>query len=89
MTQRGVFGAVALGVSISLDELAIGLGAGLVRLPLLPMVIAIGLQAFVVTQIGVPLGARLGARWRESSERVAGVALLALGAILLILRLTS
>jgi putative Mn2+ efflux pump MntP len=29
MTQRGVVGAVALGMSISLDELAIGLSAGL------------------------------------------------------------
>jgi hypothetical protein len=34
-------------------------------------------------------GARLGERRRESAERVAGVALIALGAILLTVRLTS
>jgi manganese efflux pump family protein len=88
MTQRGVAGAVALGLSISMDELAIGFGAGLLRLPLLAMVIAIAVQAFVVTQIGMRLGARLAA-WHESAERIAGVALIALGAVLLTLRLVS
>jgi putative Mn2+ efflux pump MntP len=53
------------------------------------MVVAIGLQAFVVTQIGVRLGARLGARWRESAERIAGAALIALGVVLLAAQLTS
>jgi putative Mn2+ efflux pump MntP len=89
MTQRGLYGAVALGVSISLDELAIGFSAGLLRLPLLPLVLAIGAQAFIVTQIGVRLGARVGERWRESAERVAGVALIALGLILATARLAS
>jgi putative Mn2+ efflux pump MntP len=89
MTQRGVLGAVALGASISLDELAIGFSAGLLRLPILAMVIAIGAQAFVVTLIGVRLGSGVGERWRESAERVAGAALIALGATLLLLRLTG
>jgi putative Mn2+ efflux pump MntP len=89
MTQRGLLGVVALGVSISLDELAIGFSAGLLQLPILAVVIAIGAQAFVVTLIGVPLGSRVGERWRESAERVAGAALIALGATLLVLRLTS
>jgi len=87
MTRRGSLGAIALGVSISLDELAIGLSAGLLGLPLLPMVTAIGVQAFVVTQIGIGLGSRVGERWRESAERVAGIALIALGLTLLVLRL--
>jgi manganese efflux pump family protein len=88
MTQRGVAGAVALGLSISMDELAIGFSAGLLRLPLLALIIAIAVQAFVVTQVGVRLGARLG-RWHESAERVAGIALIALGAILLTVHLSS
>jgi putative Mn2+ efflux pump MntP len=44
LTQRGLLGGVALGLSISLDELAIGFSAGLPRLPLVPPVIAIGAQ---------------------------------------------
>jgi putative Mn2+ efflux pump MntP len=89
MTQRGVLAAGALGVSISLDELAIGFSAGLLRLPIVAMVIAIGAQAFVLTLIGVRLGSRLGERRRESAERAAGAALIALGATLLVVRLTS
>jgi manganese efflux pump family protein len=89
LTRRGVYGAAALGISISLDELAIGFSAGLLRLPLLPLVLAIGAQAFAVTQLGVRLGGRLGARWRDSAERVAGVALIALGIVLLAERLAS
>jgi putative Mn2+ efflux pump MntP len=89
LTKGGIYGAAALGVSISLDELAIGFSAGLLRLPLLPAVLAIAIQAFVLTQIGVRVGARVGGRWRESAGRVAGFALIALGAILLTLRLTE
>jgi manganese efflux pump family protein len=89
MTRRGFFPAVALGLSISIDELAIGFSAGLLRLPLLALVIAVGVQAFLVTQIGVRLGAHVGSRWGEAAERTAGVALIALGGILLIERLTS
>jgi len=89
MTRRGPLAAIALGVSISLDELAIGFSAGLLRLPVLPMVIAIAVQAFVVTQVGVRLGDRVGNRWREATERVAGIALIALGVILLTVSLSS
>ena len=89
MTRRGLIGALALGVSISLDELAIGFSAGLLHLPLVPLVLAIAIQTFVVTQAGVRLGTRLGERWQQASERVAALALLALGTILVILRLTS
>lgn len=89
VTRLGIYGAAALGVSISLDELAIGFSAGLLRLPVLPVVVVIGVQAFAVTQIGVRVGARLGKRWQESTERLAGVALITLGVILLALRLTG
>ena len=89
MSDRGLFGAVALGVSISLDELAIGFSAGLLHLPVLPMVIAIAVQTFIVTQLGMRLGTRVGERWREYSERIAGVALILLGAVLLVAQATS
>jgi putative Mn2+ efflux pump MntP len=89
MTRRGPLAAIALGVSISLDELAIGFSAGLLRLPVVPMVIVIAVQAFAVTQVGVRLGGSLGRRWREATERVAGIALIALGVILLTVSLSS
>ncbi len=89
MTQRGVWSAMALGASISLDGLAIGFSAGLLHLPIAAMAVAIGAQAFVVTQIGVRIGARVGERMREAAERLAGVALIALGVVLLVTQLTA
>jgi putative Mn2+ efflux pump MntP len=83
LSRRGLLGAAALGLSISLDELAIGLSAGLLRIPVVPLVAAVAAQAFVVTQVGIRLGGRLAARWREAAERTAGLALVVLGAVLL------
>jgi manganese efflux pump family protein len=89
MTQRGVWSAFALGASISLDGLAIGFSAGLLDLPIVPMAVAIGVQAFVVTQIGVRVGSRVGERMREAAEKLAGIALIALGVVLLVAQLTA
>ncbi|HYM50605.1 MAG TPA: manganese efflux pump [Candidatus Limnocylindrales bacterium] len=75
--------ALALGVSISLDELAIGFTIGLLRLPILLIIVLIGAQTLVFSQIGLRLGARLGEAIREAAERVAGVALALLGLVLL------
>lgn len=80
--MRGL-GALVLGVSISLDELAIGFTLGLLRLPAGLVVILIALQAFVVAQVGLRLGARLSVTLREGAERLAGAALTALALVLL------
>ena len=47
---------IALGLSISLDELAIGFSLGLARLPVAPVIAAIALQAVVASQLGLALG---------------------------------
>ncbi|HEY6397089.1 MAG TPA: manganese efflux pump [Solirubrobacteraceae bacterium] len=76
-------GALLLGLSISLDELAIGFTLGLLRLPAALVIVLIALQAFVVTQLGLRLGNRLSQRLRETAERLAGFALTALAIVLL------
>jgi manganese efflux pump family protein len=81
MTSSGL-ALVGLGISISLDELAIGFSIGLVRLPVSTVIVAIALQAFVAAQLGLALGAKIAERWRERAERVAGIALILLGAYL-------
>ena len=83
------WGAVVLGLSISLDELAIGFTLGLLRLPALLVIVLIGAQAFIVSQLGLRLGARIAAAIRDNAERLAGLALTALGAGLLIEKLAS
>jgi putative Mn2+ efflux pump MntP len=74
---------IALGVSISLDELAIGFSLGLTRLPAVPVISAIGAQALVASQLGLALGGIVGERFRERAGRIAGVALILLGGYLI------
>jgi putative Mn2+ efflux pump MntP len=71
-------GAVLLGLSISLDEFAIGLTVGLLHLPVALVTVLIVVQAVLVTRLGLALGRRVGERLRERAERLAGVMLIAL-----------
>lgn len=80
---------LGLGLSISLDELAIGFALGLARVPVGAAVAAIMLQAFLVSQLGFQIGRRVGARFREGAERLAGIVLISLGAVLLISKLLA
>ncbi|MGO8957855.1 MAG: manganese efflux pump MntP family protein [Streptosporangiaceae bacterium] len=74
---------VALGLSISMDEFAIGFSLGLVRLPVVPVIAAIAILALVASQLGLALGSLISERLREHAEQVAGVALIALGGYLI------
>ena len=76
-----------LGLSISLDELAIGFTIGLLGLSIWLAIILIGAQAILVTQLGLRLGNRLSDVVREGSERLAGIALIGLAAFLLVEKL--
>ena len=78
---------VDLGLAISVDELAIGFGLGLLGLPLIVAVIWIGVQAFLAAQIGMRLGSRIGKELRERAEQLAGVVLIGMAALLLVLKL--
>ncbi len=74
---------IALGLSISLDELAIGFSLGLARLPVAPVIAAIAIQAVVASQLGLTLGKVISERFRQHAEQVAGLALIALGGYLI------
>jgi len=71
-----------LGLTISLDELAIGLTLRLLHLARAAVVLLIGAQAFVLSQLGMRLGARASSAVGERAERLAGPALTALGVAL-------
>jgi putative Mn2+ efflux pump MntP len=79
--------AIGLGISISLDELAIGFTLGLLHISVPLVIAAIGVQTIIATQLGIRLGARLGERVRDSAERLAGLALAGLGLFLLVEKL--
>jgi putative Mn2+ efflux pump MntP len=77
---------IGLGVSVSLDELGIGFALGLLRVPVIPVLVLIGLQAFVAAQAGMRLGSRVGAWVGEAAERIAGAMLVLLGILLFTFR---
>ena len=80
-SARGIV-LVAIGISISLDELAMGFTIGLLHLSIWLAVVLIGLQTIVVSQLGLRLGARISENARENTERLAGVALIGLAVLL-------
>ncbi len=82
ISSRGL-ALIMLGISISLDELAIGFTIGLVHIPVITVTLAIALQAFLAAQLGLAIGARISERWRERAEQVAGITLILLGAYLI------
>jgi putative Mn2+ efflux pump MntP len=82
-------GAVLLGLSISMDELAIGFALGLLRVPVVLVILLIAAQALAVTQLGLRLGGRLSERLVEGAERVGGLALTVLGIVLLVEKLAA
>ena len=88
LSSRGGLALIGLGISISLDELAMGFAIGLLKLSIVLAVVLIGVQAFAVAQVGLRLGTRLGEAAREWAERLAGAALVGLGILILVEQLT-
>jgi putative Mn2+ efflux pump MntP len=80
---------IALGLSVSLDELAIGFSLGLLNVPIVPAIVLIAAQAFVVSQVGFALGSRVGEATREGAERLAGAALIVIAGALLVGRILA
>ena len=81
--------ALALGLSISLDGLAIGFTYGVLKLPVIPVTLFIGIQAFVFVQCGFAIGSRLPARIRRYGEDLANWVLVLIGCALLIHQLAG
>ena len=89
LSSRSGLALVGLGIGISLDELAMGFTIGLLHLSIVLAVILIGIQAFAFAQLGLRLGSRLGEAAREWAERLAGLALLGLGLMVLVEKLVA
>ena len=78
---------IAVGLSVSLDELAIGFSLGLLNVPIVPAIVLIAAQAFIVSQVGFALGGRIGEATREGAERLAGAVLIVIAGALLVGRI--
>lgn len=71
------------GLSVSLDELAVGFSLGVLHVAVGPALAYIAVQAFVVTFIGLSLGWKLGKHLGERAELISGGVMLLLGLVLL------
>ena len=88
-TKTRGMAALGVGLSVSLDELAIGFAMGLLRLPAPLLLALIGAQAVVASQLGALLGARAGRALAERAERAAAGLLIMLGLGLFVLNLSG
>ena len=79
---------IDLGISISIDELAIGFSIGLLGISLAGAVIWIAIQAFAAAQLGMRIGHRVGEELRERAEQAAGALLILMAAVLFLVRIT-
>jgi putative Mn2+ efflux pump MntP len=77
------------GLSVSLDELAVGFSLGVVHVAVGMALAYIAAQAFALTFLGLSLGQRLGRRFGERAELVAGIVLTLLGLALLVNHFTG
>ena len=64
-------GALLLGLSISLDELAIGFTLGLLHVSTVLVIALIAVQTLIVTQLGLRLGDRLSERTVTIGSQIA------------------
>ena len=80
---------VGLALSVSLDELAVGFSFGILRIALAPALVAIALQALLLSLCGLWLGSRVGRALGERAEMLAGLRLCLLGIALAVGRLTG
>ncbi len=80
---------IDLGVSISIDELAIGFGLGLLHVPLILAIGFLAVQTFAASQFGLWAGGRLNETLQEGAERLAGVILVIVAIVLIVLRATG
>ncbi len=80
---------VLTGLSVSLDELAVGFSLGVLGVPLGLALGYVAVQAFALTFIGLALGGRLGRHLGERAELASGVVLVLLGLALLISEATG
>ncbi len=85
--ERAALGGPAMllpALSVSMDELAVGVALGAFRLPLIPVIAAIAAQAFVASLLGLRLGSALGERIGRPAGLLAGLSLCAVAAWLAI-----
>lgn len=78
-----------LAIATSIDALTIGAGFAFLQINILPALLIIGFVTFILSALGVRLGALAGLRFRSRAELLGGIILIAMGVKILIEHLNS
>lgn len=70
------------GFALSIDNLVVGFGLGVTRVPLLAAVVVFAVVSVGLSLAGLELGQRVGARSKGNAELLAGAILLAVGVLI-------
>jgi manganese efflux pump family protein len=87
LSRTNGLAVVALGISVSVDELAVGVSLGLLHIPLLAAVIYIGVQSYFASQLGLKLGGRISNSMRDQAEKLGGIVLIGVAVSLVVFKL--
>ncbi len=70
---------VALSFATSIDALAVGISFAFLQVKVLPSVACIGATTFLLSILGVAIGQKFGAKYKDKATLVGGLVLIAIG----------
>ena len=82
-TRSGPWALIATAVGTSIDAAAVGVGLAFLGANIWVIALSIGLTTFALTTLGMLIGRSIGARFGKIAELVGGLALIALGTMIL------
>jgi len=82
--RKGTLNTMLLAVALSLDNLSVGFGLGMLEVPLAIAACIFGAVSLVMTLIGLEVGRLLGARVNVSADKLSGVVLLLVAGVMLL-----
>jgi putative Mn2+ efflux pump MntP len=80
--ELGAGALLAVGLAVSIDEVAVGVSLGLHGVPFIPLALTIGVWVAAATMLGLTLGERVPEKFHQIASVVAAVALIGLGVLI-------
>lgn len=81
--KGGLWGLIGTALGTSIDAGAVGVGLALIDANIWIIAASIGFSTFLLTAIGMRIGKAIGIRFGKLAELLGGVALIAIGALIL------
>ncbi|WP_298163141.1 manganese efflux pump MntP family protein [Brevundimonas sp.] len=83
-SRSGAWALIATAVGTSIDAAAVGVGLAFLGANIWIIALSVGLTTFALTTLGMLIGRAVGSRFGKIAEFVGGLALIALGATILL-----